>query len=1028
MKRLCAILITTCIFAFPLAFDAPAGKNKKNIKPRQIHVESNRSDRSLNSHKVNFAASQADTHILAEYDFNNGYVCDAQSWISVDLNTQIDTFFHVDDFSGLNGGDFGRLTPLEGQQSLWCGARPTSGVPLCTYGCLPGYGNHWVQIFESKRYPVLGDASIRYRVRWDCEPGYDYTYAEYLDTLGDWHELPVNGVGVYEGIGEKSESFVVSAAEIGDSLTFRFRFVSDGSWSDEDCLWDTDGAVIIDSLAILDATGTLDFQNFEGEAVGDLTTSDGDWSAVVIPGYGHFTGLYHGGLLLQEAPCEHNSSCMWSFINGTDEYYTCGGHPEQAAVPRRNERGQYINEEIWSPEIPMTGSGTIFNLEFDVYRDLPLDNLMFYVWHVRSIDANGCPGDWRDRNFVYYGGNKDWLRNLKPIGDLVEPSAVSIQIALGCVDMCPYWCMYYGYGYCHSHAPLFDNVEVYRVEHQGPQWSVRDIDLFNDTFPENGTSTGTGRIDMALDRMWSNSPNILPGDSAKVLVSDPETALRDPDPYTGFGAALYFYMYRAPATKPMPLDQIEEDGFRWPLVDSVNCGGHKWYQFRLDTCFTEPDGPRTGSVPDAFCIDIGDQYFTNGDTIWFFFGGENAANQWTWWSQDCGTVNTMMEVCSSPMEMQILPGAGPTRGGDILYVDNFSGRGAQPYFDSAFKIMNIFDQVDRFDKRGPTSLWGNGLGYHATTAQLIGSYRKIIWNSGDMSVGTVGDGTDEKADSYQRLYEFLDQHTDPNGAGIYFSGDDLAYELNGMTSVSSIAFKNTYMPHNVISGNHVGMGLPITPLGIGEVTGPSSVGIFDHGVPFGADTIVVYGGCPVINDFDVIAPFGAATFEMTYNGDPSRPAVVAFDTMNSQGNPVATVLSGFSYHYIRDDRPVGIPDRADHLTDIIRYLGNILDDPTEVLPVARFSNSLSQNYPNPFNPVTVIPFSLKERGFVSIHVYDVSGRLVRTLVNEVRETGIHADVTWDGRNSTGHPVASGIYFYKLIAKNFTQAKKMVLLR
>jgi hypothetical protein len=343
-------------------------------------------------------------------------------------------------------------------------------------------------------------------------------------------------------------------------------------------------------------------------------------------------------------------------------------------------------------------------------------------------------------------------------------------------------------------------------------------------------------------------------------------------------------------------------------------------------------------------------------------------------------------------------------------------------------MMGIFDQVDRFDKRGPSSMVGNALGYHATTAQLIGSYRKIIWNSGDLRVGTVGDGTDEKADSYQRLFEFLDQHTDPGGVGIYFSGDDLAFELSGMTSTSSLTFRSAYMPHYVISGDHLWTGLPITPLGIGEATDPSSVGIFDHGPPLGVDTMIIYGGCPVINDFDVIMPTGAATREMTYNGDPSLPAVIAFDTrLNSMGHPVATVLSGFSFHYIRDDRHMGMMDRTDHLTDIVRYLGNIVDA-TGVISRAGIVNSLSQNYPNPFNPVTVIPFSLEERGHVSINVYDVSGRLVRTLVNEVRETGIHSDVTWDGRNSTGDPVASGIYFYKLITKNFAQARKMVLLK
>jgi hypothetical protein len=1027
MKKLGAISICAFIFAFPLAFDLPAKNTGKQAKQKQIHVQSDRSDASMNSQRALFASSHADTHVLAEYDFTAGYICDAQDWIRVDCTEQIDMFFHVDDFSGLAGGDFGRLTPLEGLQSLWCGAKPTSSSPLCNYGCLPGYGNYWVQFFESKTYPVLGDASVLYQVRWDSEPGYDYTYAEYFDTLGEWRQLPVNGVGHYEGIGEKSEAFTVSAAEIGDTLKLRFRFESDGAWSDEDCLWDTDGAVIIDSLAILDATGTLDFQNFESEAVGDVVTADGDWEAVVIPGYGHFAGLYLGGLLLQEDPCVMNSSCMWAFINGSNRDYACGGHPEQKIVPFENERDQFLDEEIWSPAIPMTGTGNVFNLEFDVYRDLPLDQLIFYVWHVRSIDSEGCPGEWLDQGFVYYGGNKDWFRALFPIDDLVDPSAVSIQIALGCVDMCKFWCIF-EHPTCHSHAPLFDHVEVYRVEHRGPQWSARDIDLFNDTFPENGTSVGTGRIDMAIDRLPSHKPNILPGDSAKVLVSDFETTLREPDPHTGFGAAVYFYMHRSPALKPMPVDKIVEDSFRWPLVDSVNCGGHKWYQFRLDTCFSGPQGSRTDPVPDAFCIDVNDHYFTNGDTIWFIFGGENAANEWTWWSQDCGTVPRLAEACSAPMEMQILPGAGPARGGDILYVDNFSGRGAQPYFDSAFKRMNIFDQVDRFDKRGPTSLVGNGLGHHATTAQLIDNYRKIIWNSGDLSRGTVGDGTDEKADSYQRLFEFVDQHTDPSGAGIYLSGDDLAEELDDMTSTSSQMFKNAYMPHALISSNHVSAGLPITPLGIGEAAGPSSAGIFDHGPPFGVDTIIVYGGCPVINDFDVLAPFASSTGEMTYDGNTGLCAITAFNTTNSLGNPAATVLSGFSFHYIRDDRPSGIPDRADHLNDIIRYLGNMLDDPTEVVPRVRLSNRLLQNYPNPFNPVTTIPFSLKEPGYVSIHIYDVSGRLVRTLLCEVRDAGMHTDVTWDGRSDTGDPVASGIYLYKLVTGDFSTARKMVIIK
>jgi hypothetical protein len=347
--------------------------------------------------------------------------------------------------------------------------------------------------------------------------------------------------------------------------------------------------------------------------------------------------------------------------------------------------------------------------------------------------------------------------------------------------------------------------------------------------------------------------------------------------------------------------------------------------------------------------------------------------------------------------------------------------------------MGIYDEVDRFDKRGPSSLVGNALGYHATLLQLHNNYRGIIWNSGDLSVGTVGDGTDEKVDDYALLYAFLDQHPNPNGAGIYFSGDDLAQELNGMTSMSSQQFKNVYMPHTLITGDHSTLHR-LSPKGIGEGAGtgiPPSVGLFDH-VPGGVDTIVVYGGCPILADFDVIAPVGSATLEMCYDpvniDDDTNPAIIAFDTLNALGNRVATVLSGFSFHYIRDDRPQGIPDRAYHLWHILRYVpGGIIDEPIFVKPDTRYFNSLSQNYPNPFNPSTTIKYSIKDRGHVSLKIYNVAGQLVRTLVNSDMTAGAYAE-TWNGLSNAGTPVSSGVYFYKLVAKNFSMTKKMVILK
>ncbi len=89
---------------------------------------------------------------------------------------------------------------------------------------------------------------------------------------------------------------------------------------------------------------------------------------------------------------------------------------------------------------------------------------------------------------------------------------------------------------------------------------------------------------------------------------------------------------------------------------------------------------------------------------------------------------------------------------------------------------------------------------------------------------------------------------------------------------------------------------------------------------------------------------------------------------------------------------------------------------------------LNQNYPNPFNPSTTISFFLPIRDKISLKVYDVLGREVRTLINnEQRESGT-GRIVWDGRNNAGKAAASGTYFYTLKFGNFDKTNKMVLLK
>ena len=93
---------------------------------------------------------------------------------------------------------------------------------------------------------------------------------------------------------------------------------------------------------------------------------------------------------------------------------------------------------------------------------------------------------------------------------------------------------------------------------------------------------------------------------------------------------------------------------------------------------------------------------------------------------------------------------------------------------------------------------------------------------------------------------------------------------------------------------------------------------------------------------------------------------------------------------------------------------------------------LYPNYPNPFNPETWIPYQLSKRADVTLRIYSVTGELVRTLSLGHQSAGIYQSRSraayWDGRNDIGEPVASGIYFYTLIAGEFTATRKLLILK
>ena len=109
---------------------------------------------------------------------------------------------------------------------------------------------------------------------------------------------------------------------------------------------------------------------------------------------------------------------------------------------------------------------------------------------------------------------------------------------------------------------------------------------------------------------------------------------------------------------------------------------------------------------------------------------------------------------------------------------------------------------------------------------------------------------------------------------------------------------------------------------------------------------------------------------------------------------------------------------------VIRVIDNPVNTETEELHPEDFV--LHQNYPNPFNPGTSIQYAVSSRQFITLIVYDILGNEVATLVNEMKFPGIY-NAEFSPQSGIRYP-ASGIYFYQLKAGNFTQTKKMVLLK
>jgi len=195
-----------------------------------------------------------------------------------------------------------------------------------------------------------------------------------------------------------------------------------------------------------------------------------------------------------------------------------------------------------------------------------------------------------------------------------------------------------------------------------------------------------------------------------------------------------------------------------------------------------------------------------------------------------------------------------------------------------------------------------------------------------------------------------------------------------------------------------------------------NVGVYGTGEPvdpgYIEGTVVIADGAGEVEDVVVEA-----------GGETTNPAADGTYSLELQPGTydVTATLTGYDTEVI-----AGVIVTESNITTGVDF--TLVTDGDEIIVI---TTKLNNNYPNPFNPVTTIGYSIKDAGNVTIEVYNLRGQIVKTLVNEVKETGDHT-ATWNGTDNSNKSVSSGVYFYKMVSEGnigrYTSTKKMILMK
>ncbi len=922
---------------------------------------------------------------------------DWQGWTGLDLTLSTEENpWHVSNYKaeGLHGQGADNL-------ALWCG----EDFPACDLDDeVGGYGNRydavieWVSAVANPSEPC--QVNLDFWLNHDLEEAYDFLFinARFADgevlTLLELDGQSTN-LHIQESITYQPGQYLGSN---GDQVQLEMRVVSDPGWSDEDCGAPSIGACQVDDILVTIDNGSVNsFTDFE-----DGTT--GDWTHGLPTHVGDFSKIWTG--LEDIDPCATNYSPQVAFIDdgvvvpGTGGTYCIDWCYGLYGFILNNSGGlaepeNRLHNVVVSPAIELSElDASMLILEYDVFDHSDFfeeDAGMFSRWYVRSTNLND-PGDlensmWETHLFLFF--KTGYSRPLEQLNSLLVEDARYIQIALGVQEV----------GYVHGRdgdngtpAPYFDNVRLSAVQDAGPAIYTHAGSLAQDAFPESGQLdwNNPAANNVRFDSARSNTPPgedvPIPEDSIFCFVDEnrPGSSLTGPavlsyrldanpvfDPYRTSGLPLSGEVQGVQNAQKFSFD-LPDSGFLYP-------GDVLRYYI---TASTELEGLIKTSILPADTTGFSHSLNSNPYDRRF-------------------TVRALPDVHGPVGDLQQVASV-------LIWHDAGSEGLDSWYWPLLYNGLEVDENCDEYYTNPPTASFANNSLFQRATIEQLSGYSTIIYSSGSQPYTTLHNTDVELLPSW---LELEDKH-------LLLMGDNLASDLD--SSFYGEPFLTNEMGV-VVESEDIHHFIQIQPSpGVVHVPGNS---VFISGLD-----IVIAGGCPEYSELDgiVVGPQSERLAEFTDPlGNPAYPYSAA--TLCQQNGTVITLP--FSLHDVRPGpgnagSSSSLVERTNLLRDILMFFGENGDIIADV-PVP--SVLTAAIYPNPFNPSTTINYSIPRAGHLSIKVFDVKGKLVATLRDEVHAAGA-GQVVWSGKSGTGDPVASGVYFYEVRSRGEILVDKMTLVK